>query len=266
MIYKIAMSLAATAACLPSPAAAWGQTGHRVIGELADERISGKTRAEIATILGAEDLAEASTWADEERPNPATFWQTEAGPYHYVTVPAGRVYADVGPPREGDALSALERFSATLRDPGARQADKALALRFVIHIIGDVHQPLHAGRGDDRGGNDVKLRWFGEETNLHSVWDTRMLEGRNLSYSEYANWLGRQIDPAETIAWWDADPQVWIAESTAIRDRIYPQADQEMPNLGYEYQYEHLGTAEQRLQQGGIRLAAYLDELFSSGS
>ncbi len=266
MIYRTVLSLAAMIACLPSPAAAWGQIGHRVIGAIADDRISGKTRAEIALILGAEDLAEASTWADEERSNPATFWQTEAGRYHYVTVPAGKVYADVGPPQEGDALSALERFSATVRDPIASQADKALALRFIVHIVGDVHQPLHAGNGDDRGGNDVKLRWFGEDTNLHAVWDTHMLEGQKLSYSEYANWLGRQIDPARTIEWWDSDPQVWVAESTAIRDMIYPEAGEEMPDLGYAYQYEHLATAEQRLQQGGIRLAAYLDELFSTGS
>lgn len=266
MIYKTALALAAMAICLPSPAAAWGQTGHRVIGEIADERISGKTRAEIETILGAEDLAEASTWADEERSNPATFWQTEAGPYHYVTVPEGKTYSEVGAPDEGDALSALERFSATVRDPNATQAEKALALRFIVHIVGDVHQPLHAGSGDDRGGNDLKVRWFGDETNLHSVWDSQMIEGQNLSYSEYANWLGRQIDPAETIAWWDASPQVWIGESTAIRDTIYPEASAEMPNLGYAYQYEHLATAEQRLQQGGVRLAAYLDELFDQGS
>jgi hypothetical protein len=80
MPYKVALIAAAVAASLPSPAAAWGQLGHRVIGEIADERISGKTRAEIELILGEEDLAEASTWADEERSNPAAFWQREAGP------------------------------------------------------------------------------------------------------------------------------------------------------------------------------------------
>lgn len=262
MHYRTALLAAAASLCLPSPAMAWGQIGHRVIGELAEERISGKTKAEIELILGEEDLAEASTWADEQRSNPAAFWQEEAGPYHYVTVPEGQTYAEVGPPPEGDALSALNRFAATVRDPSASREQKALALRFIIHIVGDVHQPLHAGNGDDRGGNDLKVMWFGAETNLHSVWDSRMIKGQALSYTEYTAWLGRQIEPAETIAWWEPNPEGWIGESTQIRDTIYPEAGEGMPALGYGYQYEHLATAELRLQQGGVRLAAYLDWLF----
>lgn len=249
----------------PSTALAWGQNGHRIIGQIADERVSGHTAAHVEQILGAEDLAEASTWADEERSNPRTFWQTEAGPYHYVTVLKGETYSEVGSPKEGDALTALERFTATVRSADATKEEKALALRFIVHIVGDVHQPLHAGDGTDRGGNDVKVSWFGEDTNLHSVWDTKMIEGQNLSYSEYANWLDRQIDPAETISWWQADPLVWISESTAIRDTIYPASSDNFVKLGYAYQYEHLATMERRLQQGGIRLAAYLDWLFADG-
>ncbi len=249
--------------CLPSPGLAWGKLGHRVIGKLAEERISGKTRAEIALILGEENLAEASTWPDEQRSNPVVFWQKEAGPYHYVTIPVGLTYEDVGPPVEGDALSALARFAATVRDPKAAQQDRALALRFIIHIVGDVHQPLHAGRGTDRGGNDVEVRWFGEASNLHSVWDSRMIESRSLSYSEYEARLARQIEPSQTIAWWEPDPAVWVAESVQLRETIYPDRSSEGSNLGYSYQYRHLATAEQRLQQGGVRLAAYLDWLFA---
>ena len=227
---------------------------------------SGRTAAAIEQILGEEDLAEASTWADEERSNPATFWQTEAGPYHYVTVPTGTSLDAVGSPDEGDGLTALRRFTETVRSADATPEEKALALRFIVHIVGDLHQPLHAGNGSDRGGNEIDVLWFGQETNLHAVWDTRMLEGENLSYSEYARWLGRQIDPAETIDWWQPDPMVWIKESTDIRDTIYPQSGENVARLGYTYQYQHLPTAERRLQQGGVRLAAYLDWLFSDAS
>ena len=195
MFTRIALLAATAAICLPSPAAAWGQLGHRVIGELADERISGRTRAEIELILGEEGLAESSTWADEQRSNPAEFWQEEAGPYHYVTVPEGLMYDDIGPPEEGDALSALARFAEIVRNPSATQDEKALALRFIIHIVGDVHQPLHAGNGEDRGGNDVRALWFGDETNLHSVWDSLMIDGQNLSFTEYTARLGGQIGP-----------------------------------------------------------------------
>lgn len=255
--------LAAAALCVTSPAFAWGKLGHRVIGELADERINGKTKAEIELILGEEDLAEASTWADEQRSNPDAFWQEQAGRFHYVTVPNDKPYREVGAPAEGDAVSALTRFTATVRDRNVSRDEKALALRFIVHIIGDLHQPLHAGNGKDRGGNDFKVGWFGQETNLHSVWDSQMIEGQGLSYSEYASWLGRQIEPAETIAWWDPDPTVWIDESVKIRDTIYPRGDAGMPSLGYSYQYQHLATAELRLQKGGVRLAAYLDWLFA---
>lgn len=262
MLRTAVFALSALLISSSGPALAWGQTGHRIIGEIAQERISGRTAAEIELILGAEDLAEASTWADEERSNPNTFWQTEAGPYHYATIPRGKTYDQVGAPPEGDALTALQKFSAVVRDPNASRSDKALALRFIVHIIGDVHQPLHVGGGTDRGGNDVKVRWFGEETNLHSVWDSKLLDAQNLSYTEYARWLDRQIGPAETIEWWEPNPLVGITESARIRDTIYPAVTPELPSLSYAYQYEHLATAEQRLQQGGVRLAAYLEWLF----
>lgn len=92
-----------------------------------------------------------------------------------------------------------------------------------------------------------------------------MIEGSSLGYPEYARWLGRSITPAETIAWWAPDPQVWLAESAAIRDTIYPapSADGQAPRLSYDYSYQHLRTAEQRLKQGGVRLAAYLDWIFA---
>lgn len=97
-----------------NPAFAWGQHGHRIIGEIAQDKISGKTAAEIGLILGTEDLPEASTWADEERSNSATFWQKQAGPYHYVTVPRGKTYSEVAAPPEGDAITALRKFSEPL--------------------------------------------------------------------------------------------------------------------------------------------------------
>jgi hypothetical protein len=263
MLAKPAFFAVVAAVCLPYPALAWGQLGHRVIGEIAEQRISGKTRAEIALILADEDIAEASTWADEQRSNPAPFWQQEAGPYHYVTVPDGKNYAEVEAPAGGDAVTALTGFAATVRSPTSTRDEKALALRFIIHIVGDVHQPLHVGNGLDRGGNDVKVRWFGRDSNLHSLWDTQLIEGQGLSYTEYATRLSRRINPAETIAWWDADPKVWIAESQRIRGTIYPEASEGIPSLNYDYQFQHLATAEKRLQQGGVRLAAYLDWLFA---
>jgi hypothetical protein len=108
-------------------------------------------------------------------------------------VPKGKHYHEVGAPEQGDSVTALAQFKATLLDKDASLEQKQLALRFIVHIIGDLHQPLHAGNGTDRGGNDVKVRFFWEDSNLHRVWDSQMLDRRQLSYSEWADWLGRKI-------------------------------------------------------------------------
>ena len=241
-----------------TPAQAWGPVGHRITGAIADDNLSGVARAHVHLLLGTQDLAEAATWPDDMKSDPAEYWQKKAGPWHYVTVRQGDSYQSKDAPPEGDAMSALDGFTATLRNPKSSIEDKRLALRFIIHIIGDLHQPLHAGGGDDRGGNDVQVTWFGRSTNLHSVWDSAMIEQRSLSYSEYAQWLSRTISPEQVIDWSDPAPSVWIAESIALRRTVYP-AD---PAISWDYAYKHRLAMDDRLKRGGIRIAAYLNWLF----
>ena len=102
------------------PAHAWGPLGHRISGDIAQRHLTPAAQSAVKQILGAEDLAEASTWADDMRSSPEPFWQKTASPFHYVTIPDGKAYGDVGAPVEGDALTALKQFAATLRDPRAR--------------------------------------------------------------------------------------------------------------------------------------------------
>ena len=224
------------------------------------------TRREVRRILGVEGIAEASTWPDFERSNPDDFWQKEAGPFHYVTVPPGKTYAEVGAPPEGDAVTALHRFAATVRDPRANPEAKALALRFIIHIVGDLHQPLHAGNGTDKGGNDVKVRFFRDDTNLHAVWDSGLIDQEQLSFTEMAAWLFPRLTPAERRDWRTTDPAVWIGESVRLRDRIYPApaaTPGEPVKLGNDYVFAWTASRDRRLEQAGVRLAAYLDALFA---
>lgn len=158
--------------CLNGAAGAWGLTGHRVTAAIADRYLSFEARAAIRGILGpSESIAEASNWPDFMRSSDDPFWKNEASVFHFVTVPKGKTYAEVGAPAAGDAVTALKRFSDTLKNLAATAEEKRLALRFVVHLIGDLHQPLHAGDGTDRGGNDVKVKFFDTQTNLHSVWD-----------------------------------------------------------------------------------------------
>lgn len=265
---------AATALTGADAALAWGPTGHRATAKIAEDNVSGSTRAHIRQILGNESLDEGSTWPDEQRSNPAPFWQQTAGPFHYVTLRAGQSIEQLQHPAEGDAATALERFSAVLRDPAASREDKALALRFIVHIVSDLHNPLHVGNGTDRGGNDFVVKWFDQvqPTNLHWVWDEGMILRQQLSFTEYAERLERRTTPERVIAWWDARPATWMAESAALRDRIYPATSREAGMgtaarpalLSWNYNYSWNGVVEQRLQQAGIRVAAYLDAVFAA--
>ena len=254
-----ALAAMASALAASQPAMAWGANGHRIVGAIAQEYLSPQAHAAMLEILGTETLAEAAPWPDFMRSDPDAFWQKTASPWHYVTVPEGQSYDEAGPPPEGDALTALARFADTLRDPSASLADRQTALRFIVHLVGDLQQPLHAGNGNDRGGNDAKVTWFGKPTNLHSVWDYQMLEGQELSYSEYARWLDERLTPQQMREWASPDPEVWVADSAAVRPGLYP----EDPDLGYEYNYRFKGLMEERLQKGGLRLAAFLNEVFA---
>lgn len=242
---------------LASPAHAWGPEGHRITGAIADANLSGLARAQVHLLIGPEDLAQAATWPDEMKSDPDPFWQKQASPWHYVTVKGDDYVASDAPP-EGDAMTALARFTATLRDPSAPIEQRRMALRFIVHIIGDLHQPLHAGAGTDRGGNTVQVTWFGKPTNLHSVWDSALIEQQGLSYSEYAGWLARAITPAQVVAWNQRDPHVWIRESVALRKTIYPTD----PALSWSYAYQHRPEIEDRLKRAGVRIAAYLNAVF----
>ena len=238
---------------------AWGQTGHRVTGQIAELYLSISARSAIQSILDNEGLAEISTYADENRSNPAHFWQKVAGPFHYVTVPPGKTYVEVGAPEEGDSLTAIEMYTKTLQDPQSSRADKQLALKMIVHIIGDLHQPLHAGNGNDRGANDVKVEFFWEDSNLHRVWDSGLIDRKQLSYTEWYKFLAPKISAEKAVAWQTTDPLVYIQESVEIRDTIYPDGEV----LSWQYLYDHTPVMTLRLQQAGVRIAAHLNAVFA---
>tara|TARA_R110002072_G_scaffold2361_8_gene19656 strand:- start:1911 stop:2693 length:783 start_codon:yes stop_codon:yes gene_type:complete len=241
-----------------APAFGWGKTGHRVTGAIAERYLTDEARAAVVELLGVESLAEASTWPDFMRSSREEFWQASWS-LHFVTVPDGTIYDPANAPEEGDAYTALERFSAIVTDENAPLEERQRALRLIVHIIGDLHQPLHNGNGTDRGGNNVTVVWFDTVTTLHLAWDEDLVDHEQLSYTEMTNWLDARITPDLAQAWMDPDPRTWIAESVAIRDSVYPD-DAE---LQWDYVYEHRGQMRTRLSQGGVRIAAYLNALFA---
>ncbi len=247
------------AAAISFQVLSWGQTGHRVTGAIAEKYLTPKAQLAISQLLINEDLAEASTYADEMRSNPSEFWKKTANPWHYVNVFEGKTYSDIAPPPEGNAVTALEMFSKQLKSKKASLEEKQLALRFIVHIVGDLHQPFHAGNGTDKGGNDVKLQFFWEDSNLHRVWDSGLIDRENLSYTEWTNKLSRKISSQQAKEWMEVNPKVWIAESAKLRANLYPENDK----LSWDYQYQNMPIVKQRLQMGGVRIAAYLNYLFN---
>ncbi len=255
------LSLAIASLFLSQQAMAWGAMGHRVTGDIAEHFLSAEAKQQVSAILGVESLAEASTYPDDMRSAPDEFWQKTASPWHYVTLQHPHDYHSDDAPTQGDAVTALAKFTATLKDAKASKADKQLALRFIVHIVGDLHQPLHVSDAarNDKGGNTIKLKYFGHDSNLHKVWDSEMLDGTDLSFSELSLWLRKYIGKDELKAWSSVDPTVWIRESSQLREQSYPAGDE----VSWDYSFQQMPVVKKRLQMGGVRIANYLNAIFA---
>jgi len=267
-------------------ALAWGARGHRIIGTIAEQHLTAAAQAAAGEILAGDDLATASTWADEMRSatdNP-DFWSRYASNWHYVNIEPGLAYSSAAKNPRGDAYSALLVFTAILTDAqvpegpvkvglesylgplSEHQAEaKTFALKFMLHILGDLQQPLHSGYAADRGGNDIRLKWFGESTNLHSLWDSLLIAQLDLSFSEHAGLLERRIRrmPAAEIRQLEqTDPLLWISEAQQMLPGIYSQHARST-DLGYDYAAAFTPALETQLIRGGLRTANYLNRIFA---
>jgi hypothetical protein len=239
------------------PAAAWGPNGHRAVGQVADNHLTPEARAALEELMGHESLARGGTWADDIRSDPA--WD-RASTWHYISIDDHETLETTERNPRGDVLEAMERFEAVLRNPEASREDRVIAVRFLTHFVGDVHQPLHVGRRDDRGGNEIVVLWHGEATNLHSVWDHHMIERHGLSFTELVRFIDHPT-PEKVAEWQSTGYRDWVAESFALRNQVYDIGDR---RLGYEYSYANFPTVERRILQAGVRLAGLLNSVFSS--
>ena len=241
--------------CLPfSVKADWGKTGHRVIGEIATHHLKPKTKRAISNLLEGRSLARIGTWADEIRSNPDynqyTIW-------HYVNMPLDKKYEDVEHSQE-NVVKAIQICIKGLKDKSTSKEKKAFYLKYLVHCLADLHQPLHAGRAEDKGGNTIKLKFFGRNTNLHRVWDSDLINDYGMSYSELAKSLmERKNDPVAI-----GNPVAWANESQEKVITIYSIVN-EGERLGYRYVYENLPLVKDQLYKAGIRLAAVLNDIFA---
>lgn len=235
----------------------WGQTGHRVTGEVASKYIKKRTAKKIKELLDGHSLAEVSTFADDIKSDKRF---KKYGSWHYVNLKGDKAYGEDAPSKYGDLVKAIDTCLVVLKDDAASKDDKQFYLKLLIHFVGDLHMPLHVGNYEDKGGNDIKVTWFREESNLHRVWDSEMLDQYQMSYTEIANNFPK-LSKDEKLAMQKGSVLDWIAESRAIALKIYAEV-KTGDELWYPYMYENFETVKQQLEKGGVRLAKLLDEVF----
>ena len=257
-----------------SYAHAWGPTGHRVVGEIAEKHLSPNTLAKVRGILNGQSLARVSTWPDEIKSEPAKY--SETFNWHYTDWKEDQEEHDHDH-NSGKLIPALEEQIATLKDESKTQAQKEFAIKFLVHLIGDLHMPLHVGNGLDEGGNWCKVYYFNQLTNLHRLWDQDMIQGSLLSFTELSEFV-QQTYSYKTVEYKKGSIMDWAIESKNLRNQIYPaevipgmnycakpasDTPANLPRLGYEYSYRFMPVVEERLYQGGVRLAKVLDSIFN---
>jgi len=236
-------------------ALAWGSTGHRVTGQIADKYITKKARLKIEKILGQESLAMSSNWMDEVRSDSLFDYMED---WHWVTIPDGMNYEQTEKNPNGDLIEALERMITSLKSKTLSPEKEAEYLKILIHLVGDIHMPLHVGAKDDRGGNSVKVTWFRADSNLHRVWDSDMIDDTHLSYTELAASL--EQPPANQIGILQkASIRDWANESIAYHKNVYAIGN---GKLGYAYTYRNFHIVRKRLLQAGVRLAGLLNGIY----
>ena len=227
-----------------------------IAGRAAEVLLCERAQSRIIDLAGGEDLAEIGLWADRIRSNQN---YADTGPWHYMNIRTGGRLTDFEHPPEGDVLWAIGHFSDQLGDETLGRVEHVEALKFLVHFIVDLHQPLHVGLAEDRGGNTVNLEFRGEDTNLHRFWDTHAIESSGLSVGAFARSLrGDIVDAAEPVS---LDPLVWAAESLALRARVYDfgRAGREPPRRYIDFAGR---TTRERLSVAARRLAGTLNDLF----
>mgnify|MGYP005995965975 FL=1 len=236
----------------------WGPTGHRATGEIAEQYLTKRAKRKIDKLLNGESLAFVSTYADEIKSDRKKYGKFYS--WHYINMDLDQNYADAKKNPRGDLVTGINKCIEVLKDKKSSQADKAFYLKLLVHFVGDLHQPMHIGQREDKGGNTIQVQWFGRGTNLHSVWDTKMIEEWNMSYDELAD-NAQHLSKTQIKEIEKGTIVNWVDEVHQITKKVYGSVKTGQ-NLKYRYSYDHFGTVRQQLQKGGIRLAKILNDIF----
>lgn len=263
----IAVSSIAAALVMPTVAWAWGNEGHKIIAQIAASELSPAAKAQVEELLGGDaamSMATASTWADEIRPT-----RPETRPWHYVDIEITNTGYDAARdcPNDACVVAKIKRDVAIVGDRMLARPVRAEALRFLIHFVGDLHQPLHAADNHDRGGNEVRVILNGQQKNLHAVWDVDVVEALGRDQRTVAAALGHQITAAEIGNWSKGSVVDWTNETFRVaKTQIYPalpgtRATDAPVFLRSDYAKREGNITRTQLERAGVRLATLLNNL-----
>ena len=249
-----AVVLAGLATVSVNSAHGFGIVGHSVASAVAESRLCPRAQEAVALFGDGQTLAQISRWADEIRYVPA--WEHTA-PWHYMNIPDHEPLTRYRTSENGDVLWAIDEFTRRLGDETLALEDRGDALRFLVHFVVDIHQPLHVGRLADRGGNTVTLRVDGRRTNLHRLWDSGIIAREPGAPSRY---FASVMDLADSNAtdWAESPPRAWAEESKRLRAFVYDFDGAPGPR----YLDEAGRVLRRQLARAGVRLAATLNGIF----
>lgn len=258
----IIATLFALAACT-SKVLAWGTTGHRVIAEIAERNLNKKAQKNVKDLLDNQHMAFWANWPDFIKSDTTKRWD-HTHIWHFVNAPAGMSKEEfvefINNMTQDNVYSAIKSLKTTLADKTKSKEERKEALVFLIHLVGDMHQPMHTGREEDRGGNRIKVSWFRQETNLHSLWDSKLVDFEKYSYTEYATVLN-VATKKEKKAMQAGALEDWLYDSHLIANEVYSSVK---PNeeISFQYMYQMSSTVNGQLQKAGLRLAQLLNDIF----
>lgn len=239
---------------------AWGPKGHRIVAQLAYDNLTCRARKQVDAILGKQGMIYLSTWPDEIKSDtiyPTSFvWHfQDLNPGMTDSALVSALTTDY-PKEGGDQFRAMDSLYVLLQHDRKNHD----ALVFYIHLSGDRFCPMHLGHINDLGGNRVKMRWFGQNTNLHTVWDSKLIEYKGFSYTEYAAYLHDIYDHRRKEVETMTDEQMLIY-TYHLTDQVYDYQTTWDGNT-YHYAYRWMQPMEWQLYMAGIRLAARLNAIY----
>ncbi len=258
--------LTAVLAGIASPAAyAWGRDGHRIVGTLAMELLDPVATEKLEEIIGSTGrraMDSACNWPDRIRGDPQ---YESTAPWHYVNLPRwDDHYVRERDCRSGDCVTeSLKRFVTRLHDERLPRQARKEAFNWICHQVGDLHQPLHAGYRDDRGGNTLTVELRGRKLNLHQLWDTRLIRTYRPSWRRYANRLSKRLNADAVEPAWSPDAvDRWTEEShRLVRTQVYPRGEV----IRSSYADQAMELIDQRLIVAATRLAQILNAALGRG-